>query len=1654
MTGGTIDREIIAQALRTPDAAALRQWSVTLTYRDLLAAAAPLAARLRAAGAGPEVCVGSCTGRTPDMVISVLGILLSGAAYVPLDAGHPPRRLATMLDDAQASLVVADAAGAELLADAGRTIVPVRAEADEQAPGSDLADSGVLPGNAAYVMYTSGSTGRPKGVVVTHANVLAYVSVAADLLDLGPGSRSIGFASLGFDASIGDILAPLLSGGSVQLLSAADRTDPARLQRFLRHHQATWGYLPPSLLPLLDPSQLPDLTDVISAGEPALPDQVDRWSRPAQLTFRNWYGPTETTVSVTGASFDGVWTQPVPIGYPLPGVRAYVLDEQMRPCLADVPGELCIGGPQVTRGYLRLPGRTADVFVPDPVSGEPGARLYRTGDRVTCRDDGMLTYLGRIDRQVKMHGQRVEIGEIEAVLGQHPGIRQAVVDVVSTSAGVKQLVAYLTPADGPGLDKVREYCAERLPAYMIPNRVVRAAVLPLTAAGKVDMAALRETAGAAAAQAAPRGTQAPAEPLLAAVTAAWADVLETPAAGPDAGFFASGGHSILAMRLVATLRARTGRAISVEDVYGAQTVAGLAARLASAPPAAEEDVLPRSSPPRLSPAQRRIWFVEQVAPGTAAHNIPFAQRLRGPLDVAALRGALRATAARQEVLRWRIVQRDGVPEVIVEPPGEVALAVDDLSGQPASARQALLCELLEQSARTPFDLAAGPLWRARLIRLAEHDHVLALTVHHVVFDGASIPVLYRDITQAYRGLTLTPLAHTFADYVRWLDGKSAAVAAGDGLAWWAGHLRDAPAVLDLPRDRPRPTVQTFRGASHGTSVDAATTARLRTLAAEADATVFAALFAAFGCLAGRLAGTDDLVIGTPLADRRELAFEPVAGLLLHIVPLRVKLPADATFAGLLRQCRDESAAALSHADVPFERIVDAVGGPRGLSRNPLVQVLFNMYDFGAEELPLPGVTAEPVPAGLPGSLFDLTLYVTEIADDGLRLEAVYNTDLYNADRIGALLASYTRLLSECAARPDAPLREVSLRPPDSDLPGWETELPTWNGPDIVSQVRASAHARADAVAADGPGGPLSYRDVEAIADGTVAALHTAGLGSGDVVAVLGARDCRLPAVLLGALAAGCRWMIADPGLPDRVLARQVAVAGPRALMCLAADAAVPAALAELARVDDPPTPGEAIPRTPSGAGYVLFTSGTAGEPAAVLASPRPLAHFADWYRSSFGISPEDRFALLSGLSHDPVLRDMLVPLAVGATLCVPGDDVLRDPAALFSWLRQQRVTVAHLTPQLARLITMAPQAAAGQRLGLRIVALGGDQSGAADVAAIRALAPGARIVNFYGTTETPQAHAWYEPPERAEELLPAGHGADGAALLVLDAAGQPAAVGEVGEVVIRSRHLADGYTDAELTALRFGHVAGGDPDDRFFRTGDRGRYRADGAVVLAGRADGQVKIRGYRVETAEVAAALAGLDGVRQACVVAAGDGRERQLVACVVPAGPAVRPAGLLGGLRQRLPGYAIPARITLLPRLPLTPNGKVDHAAVLRAVAADLAAPARSDGSGGLAGPAEHAIAGAWREVLGIPGVGPHDNFFDIGGHSLALAAVQARLAERMSRQVTVLDLFRHPTIRELAAHLNGQETDPVFQRAAYRAAQRRQARRPRVPDAREGA
>ncbi len=1368
---------IVSRAGTSPDAVAVAQWDNWLSYRDLVDRAARLATMLRVAGAGPEIRVAICVRRSPSLVAAILGVLLAGGAYVPLDPAYPARRLLGILNDSGAVAVVADEAGAALLAD---TPVPVLS-ADDVAPapagdrGKDLRPADILPGNAAYVMYTSGSTGRPKGVVVSHGSVAAFAEAVGRRFTLGPGCRALGFASAAFDVSVLDILVPLGTGASVQLVPDRDRIDPARLQRFLEAHRVTWGVLPPAVLPLLDPARLPSLADVLTAGEPPGPAQVARWTRWHGRRFHNWYGPTETTVCVTGAELAGSWDRPLPIGKPLGENTVYVLNNRFEPCHPDVPGELCIGGPQLARGYLDRPAETAERFVPDPFSCVPGARLYRSGDRAVSPDEGNLAFLGRLDRQVKISGQRVEVGEIEAVLCGHPDVGHAVVSLEPTAAGTRRLVAYLTPVTAPGSAEIREYCTRRLPPYMVPSRVVNVASLPLSVAGKVDLGTLRASES---------------------VAGLWTELLgtgqEAHEAAPDDNFFTLGGDSLLAMRLVAAIRTQTGRAVTVEDVFAGRTLAGIAARIATAPTIesidakvdAGVDATPAigpEHPARLSPGQHRLWFVERLAPGTPVHNISCAQRLTGPLRVPALRAALRAVAQRHEVLRWRIAQAHGMPEVHAEPATDLPLLIEDLTGLDPARRPAALRRLLDEEARAAFDLTASPPWRTRLIRLGPDEHVLAITVHHLAFDGWSQGVLYRDLSAAYRAAAedavnavddhrpLTPPRRTFADYVAAL-----AVRGGRDANWWATHLDGAPHVIDLPRDRARPRVQTFRGAAADVAIGGATTLAIRHLAARLGATPFAVLLAAFSLMLRRLTGEHDLVVGTPFADRADTAFDDVIGFLLCILPLRLRVSDDTSFTEHVRRCAEEISAAVAHQDAPLDRLVALLGVPRDLSRNPLIQVLFNMYNFGEHRLDLPGVAAEPLRPGLPGSLFDLTLYVSENGD-GMELRAVYNPDLFAAERIHALLASYTSLLATLTAHPGLPVRRARLRPAGGhqDLPESTTPLSSWEGSPVVDRAIEIARARPDAVAVTGPAGRLSYRSATALAAAAAAAVRAAGVAEGDAVAVLATRDIRLPAILLGVLASGARWVVLDPDAPEKVLARQVAALGVRAVISFAGAVSGRPVIdvGDLVAADGaPPVTGTADTR-----GYLSLTSGTTGEPTPVLATERPLAHFLAWYPARFSLGQDDRFALLSGLGHDPALRDMFTPMVTGARLCVPEQAWLPDPARLAGWLADEQVTVLHLTPPLARLL-----ATAGRPLpSVRLIALGGDQATFGDVAAIREIAPAARVVSFYGTTETPQAHGCYEVTAGADDVLPvpAGWGIEGSQLLVLDPGGERPASG-------------------------------------------------------------------------------------------------------------------------------------------------------------------------------------------------------------------------------------------------------------------------------------
>ncbi|WP_228561742.1 non-ribosomal peptide synthetase [Catenulispora rubra] len=1051
----TVPALVLAAALRRPAAAAVSQGDLRISYGELVRTAAGVAAALAAVGVGPEDRVVVCADRRPATVAAMLGVMLAGAAYVPLDPAQPAERLVRLCRRAAPAAVLVDAAGARALdgapespesdggiGDTGGTggigawrldltgIQPLSTAIEDIGPGP------AGPDHAAYVIHTSGSTGEPKGVVVTQRALAALVAATVEDFGLTEYDRTLAYASFGFDVSVLDLWVPLAVGASVQLAAEPDRTDPARLRRFLIGHRVTFGSLPPMLLPLLDPSDYPELRTLMTGDEAPPPEQLGRWSADGRRFF-NCYGPTETTVQVT--AFEGVGDHPgpLPIGRPLSGHRVHVVDEALEPVPPGTPGELLIGGPGLARGYLNAAGVTADRFVPDPFGSRPGARLYRTGDRVVQDPDGMLTHLGRIDRQIKIRGQRVEPGEVETVLRAHPAVVQAAVFAVP-AAGGHELLAAVTPADAStdalSAVDVRAWCADRLPTAFVPSRVVLLDRLPATASGKVDAAriaalerAVTEITTTTVTEIATETATGPdlREPeLLDIVRDLWCRALDVPRAAPDDDFFDAGGHSLTAMRLVAAIRDRLGREVAVEEVFDARTPAGLAIVVAEAPGTVIEQIS-TGHPPALSAGQRRVWFIDQFAPDSAAYNITMSERIRGALDVPSLGRALRAVTERHEPLRWHFPMLQGQPSVSVDPPTDVRLLVQDLAGLPEAEQRAQIDSALTGEARTRFDLATGPLWRARLLRVADDDHYLLMTVHHAVFDGWSQDLLYRDLGRIYAGAEPPALRASFADYVAWRErGRGAA-----DLAWWHDHLAGAPSHLDLPRDRPRPAEQTWRGARASARLPIGVHRGVRALSARLGTTPATILLTAFAELMSRVADRRDLVIGTPVSDRRHAAFEDLIGFFVDIVPLRMRLDADADFATAVRDCRGELQAALAHPGATLDELVRDLRLPRDPARGPLIQVLFNVFNFSQPRLELAGTRSEPVVPALPGSLFDLTVYLVD-EDDGCTLTFVYNPDLYDADRISRLISGYQQLLATFTDDPYAALTAAPL--PDAD----------------------------------------------------------------------------------------------------------------------------------------------------------------------------------------------------------------------------------------------------------------------------------------------------------------------------------------------------------------------------------------------------------------------------------------------------------------------------------------------------------------------------------------------------------------------------------------------------------------------------------------------
>src|SRR5919199_263585 len=1546
-----------AQSERTPDAVAGVFESEQLSYCELNRRANKIAHHLRSLGVRPDVLVGICVERSLEIVVGLLGILKAGGAYVPLDPAYPQERLAFMLEDSQVPILLTQQRLVDRLPSHQAHVVCLDSDWEAIAQQSqENPKSAVTAENLAYVIYTSGSTGKPKGVCVSHRAVNRLV-LNTNYVKLEPSDRVAQASNCSFDAATFEIWGALLQGARLIGIAKDIVLSPQNFATQIREQGISVLFLTTALFNQLArevPWAFHSIRHLLFGGEAVEP----RWVKavlqhePPQRLL-HVYGPTEST---TFTSWHWVQNVPegattIPIGRPIANTQIYLLDNQLQPVPIGVPGELYIGGDGLARGYLNRPELNTEKFIPNPFSKASGARLYKTGDLARYLSDGNIEFLGRLDNQVKIRGFRIELGEIEAVLSQHPAVDETVVVVREDVPGNKRLVAYLVvnQATAPTMPQLQQFLKQKLPEYMVPSAYVLLDALPLTPNGKIDRRALP-----APDTARPEGEgayvapQTPVEEILAGI---WADVLGLQQVGIHDNFFELGGHSLLATQLISRLRDSFGVEFPLRGLFESPTVAGLSERLEAlrrtalglvAPP-----LLPgeRSGQLLLSFAQARLWFLEQLEPGSYAYNIPAAVRLTGSLHVAALQQSLNEIVQRHEALRTTFAMVNGEPIQVIAPVLALTLPSVDLRELPQAQQEASVERLATEEAMRPFDLAQGPLLRATLLQLGQAEHVLLLVMHHIVSDGWSMGVLIRELAALYEAFStgkpspLPELPIQYADFAhwqrQWLQGEVLAAQ----LSYWQQQLAGAPSLLELPTDRPRPAVQTFSGATQLLALPQPLSQKLKALSQKSGVTLFMTLLAAFQTLLYRYTGQDDICIGSPIANRNHSETERLIGFFVNTLVLRTPLSGNPSFQELLGRVREVALGAYAHQDLPFEQLVEALHPERSLSHHPLFQVMFVLQNAPMPALELPGLTLSSLEIDSKTAKFDLTLSM-EDTEQGLVGALEYNTDLFDAAAIGRMLGHFQTLLEGIVADPQQHVSNLPLL----TQPERHTLLVEWNHTQVdypkdvcVHQLfEAQVEQTPEAMAVVFEDQQLTYRELNRRANQVAHHLRSLGVGSDVLVGICVERSLEMVVGLLGILKAGAAYVPLDPSYPAERLAFMLE------------DAQVPILLTQQRLVSRLPKHGakaicldadweiiaqESTENSTSNVkadnlAYVIYTSGSTGKPKGVQIEHQGLLNLVFWHQRAFAVSSAERATQIAGPAFDAAVWELLPYLTTGASIYIANEETRISPVQLRDWLITSAITITFLPTPLAESVLSLDWPS---NTALQTLLTGGDKLHNYPSPSLPF-----KLVNNYGPTENTvvTTSGGVSSTKQSDRTPTIGRPIANTQVYLLDKNLQPVPVGIPGEIYVGGAGLARGYLNhPDQTMLAFiRNPFSNTPSRRLYKTGDLGRYLPDGNIEFLGRLDDQVKIRGFRIELGEIEAVL-GLDpAVQETVVVVREDvpGNKRLVAYVVVNQATAPTMHQLQQFLKQKLPEYMVPSAYVLLDALPLTPNGKIDRRAL----------------------------------------------------------------------------------------------------------------------------
>ena len=1672
------------QAARTPQAVAVVFQETRVTYDELNSRANQLAHHLRRLGVGPEVQVGILLERSVEMIVCLLGILKAGGAYVPLDPNYPTERLAFMIEDAELKVLLTQESWRERLGsttvdaviEISRTGIPACQESWRQEPTANPQVQ-VTPGNLAYVIYTSGSTGRPKGVAIEHRSAVTLLHWASETYSAAELQGVLAATSICFDLSVFELFAPLSWGGQVILAENALALPSLAAKSEVR----LINTVPSVLSELLRLEALPAGVRVVNlAGEAlrrSLVEQLYAGETIARVV--NLYGPSEDTTYSTVAELKRGEEGRVVIGRPVANTRAYVVDEQGLVVPSGVAGELWLGGEGLARGYLQRAEMTAERFVPDELSGRSGGRLYRTGDLVRYQADGNIEYLGRIDQQVKIRGMRVELGEIEAVLEEHPAVKQAVVVVQEYRPKDNRLVAYVVSEWNDSRQQTNElqkYLRTKLSEHMVPTAFVSLHVLPLTPNGKVDRKALTapDFAEPEADYVAPRTAV---EETLVAI---WSEVLDKDHVGVNEDFFSLGGHSLLATmvttrvrqllkvelpqriffeiatvaelaRYVEQLKQSAGISDAKTDVsrpsrnlteLSTNERAALVMRLKKKSAEASEQTIPRredSGPVPLSFAQQRLWFLEQM--GYSNYIVPATSHLSGPLDVKAFEWSLNEIVKRHEALRTTFRTIDGQPMQVIAQQLPLTLPVLDLSQLPDDERAAETRRLRDEALR-PFNLERDPLLRASLLRLAEDEHLLLLTMHHIVSDGWSIGVLISELATLYEGFVegqtpnLPELPVQYADFAvwqrRWLNGEILE----RQLAYWKEQLGDNPPLLHLPTDLPRPAVPTIEGYFHVCELSKELTEALKDLSRQEGVSLYMTLLAAFKILLARYAGQDQIIIGTPIAYRNRIDIENLIGFFVNTLVLRTDLSGNPPFKELLKRIREVALGAFAHQDVPFEKLVEELQPERDITRTPFFQVMFSLQNAPMPSLKLGEVTMTLLQDESATSQFDLALDITE-RSNGMECLLEYSTKIFKRATVERMLIHYTNLLESIVAKPDQRIRELPLLTGDERrqiLDEWNDATCDYTPARCIHQLfEAQAERTPDAVAVIFGDEHVTYAELNHRANQLAHYLKQLGVGLETRVGILLERSLTMSVALLAVLKAGVAYVAFDPAYPPERLLYMLEDSDVSLLLTQEDlvvhqpehQARVVYLDAERISIATHDTQNVQSGVNPSNLAYLVYTSGSTGRPKGILTEHRCVVNAIDGFINNHRMTEADRLLQFSSLSFDVAMEEFFATWGTGGCVIMRPEQL--SFAEFMTLLQREDITIANLPASFwLEWLTALSDGGGEVPKSVRRVIVGNEKSLEETLAKWQRLI-GSQVEwrNAYGPTETTITAANYEPKitgsaRDGKSAVPIGRPVKNVQLYVLDGEQQLIPTGAAGELYVGGAGVARGYhKQPAQTAARFlPNPYSRKGGERFYRSGDASCYQADGNIEFLGRVDEQVKIRGFRIELGEIEAVLAQHTNVRDSIVMARDDGRGGQRLVAYVVSSNGLRTDELRSYLQQKLAEYMVPSSFVMMETLPRDPNGKI-----IRGALPD-AAGTRNDTDESYIAPrssTERTIANIWQEVLKVEKVGINDNFFGLGGHSLLLAHAQSKVSEALSVKVSMIEMFKYPTVSALAEHLS---------------------------------